>query len=251
VFYQHGSQFWRGLHEIKYTCQKGLKYVVGNGRKVRFWEDVWLGECPLKLRFNRLCKISREQKWVVAKVLERGEINLSFRRRLGELEIKEWEELEECLSWVHLSDEEDIVKWALTKNGLFSMTSLYKHCVFSGVVDVRMEELWNSKIPLKVKNFVWLVYQDRVQTADNLIKKKWKGDSRCSLCLGVESVDHLIFICPLAGFVWSVVKEGVGWGRTPKSVKEFNDEFLFERGHKDNGRVFFLVWGGVLDSLIK
>jgi hypothetical protein len=78
-----GSQFWRGLHKIKYTCQKGLKYVVGNGRKVRFWEDVWLGECPLKLRFNRLYEISREQKWVVAKVLERGEINLSFRRRLG------------------------------------------------------------------------------------------------------------------------------------------------------------------------
>jgi hypothetical protein len=53
-------------------------------------------------------------------------------------------------------------------------------------------------------------------------------------------VDHLIFICPLAGFVWSVIKEGVGWGRSPKSVKEFNDEFLLERGRKDNGRVFFL-----------
>jgi hypothetical protein len=53
-------------------------------------------------------------------------------------------------------------------------------------------------------------------------------------------VDHLIFTCPLASFVWSVIKEGVGWGRALKSVKEFNDEFLLERGHKDNGRVFFL-----------
>jgi hypothetical protein len=52
-------------------------------------------------------------------------------------------------------------------------------------------------------------------------------------------VDHLIFECPLAGFVWSVIKEGMGWGGL-KSVKEFNDEFLLERGHKYNGVLFFL-----------
>jgi hypothetical protein len=37
-----------------------------------------------------------------------GDINLSFRRRLGDLEIKEWEDLE-CLSRIHLTDEEDTV----------------------------------------------------------------------------------------------------------------------------------------------
>jgi hypothetical protein len=152
-----------------------FKHVVGNGWKARFCEDVWLGECPLKLRFDRLYEISREQKWVVAKVVERDEINLPFRRRLGDLETREWEELEECLSRVHLSEEEDTIKWALTKNGLFSVASLYKHCAFSGVVDVRMEELWNSKIPLKMKKFVWLVYQNRIQTAGNLIRKNGKG----------------------------------------------------------------------------
>jgi hypothetical protein len=95
------------------------------------------------------------------------------------------------------------------------------------VIDMRMEELWHSKIPLRVTNFVWLVYQNRVQTVDNLIRNFfWKRDSKCSLCLGVESVDHLIFECPVEGFVWSVIKEGMGWGRTPKSVKEFNDSFF-------------------------
>jgi hypothetical protein len=123
--------------------------------------------------------------------------------------------------------EEDTLRLVLTKNEQFSMASLYKHCAFSGVIDMRMEELWHSKIPLKVTNFVWLVYQNRVQTVDNLIRNFfWKRDSKCSLCLGVESVDHLIFECPVEGFVWSVIKEGMGWGRTPKSVKEFNDSFF-------------------------
>jgi hypothetical protein len=38
--------------------------------EIRFWEDVWLRECPLKIRFNKLYEISREQRWVVARVLE-------------------------------------------------------------------------------------------------------------------------------------------------------------------------------------
>jgi hypothetical protein len=48
-----------------------------------------------------------------------GEINLSFRRRLGDLEINEWEDLEECLRRIHLTDEEVTVRWALMKNGQF------------------------------------------------------------------------------------------------------------------------------------
>jgi hypothetical protein len=31
-----GSQFWRGIHEAKDTCLKGLKYIVGDGKKMRF-----------------------------------------------------------------------------------------------------------------------------------------------------------------------------------------------------------------------
>jgi hypothetical protein len=46
--------------------------LVDDERKIRFWEDVWLGECPLRIRFNELFEISREQRWVAARVLEGG-----------------------------------------------------------------------------------------------------------------------------------------------------------------------------------
>jgi hypothetical protein len=59
---------------------------------------------------------------------------------------------------VQLSQEEDCVCWALTKKGQFLVASLYKHCAFPGVVDVRMVEMWDAKIPLKVSNFIWLVF---------------------------------------------------------------------------------------------
>jgi hypothetical protein len=53
-------------------------------------------------------------------------------------------------------------------------------------------------------------------------------------------VGHLIFERPLTVFVWSVIKEGMRWERSPKSVKEFNDEYLFESRDKYNGVLFFL-----------
>jgi hypothetical protein len=84
-------------------------------------------------------------------------------------------ERERELTQVTLFDKEDFVRWALSNNGQFSTTSLYKHCSFSGVIDVRMEELWKSELPLKVRNFLWLVYRGRIQTVDNLKKRDGNG----------------------------------------------------------------------------
>jgi hypothetical protein len=63
--------------------------VVGNGKKPRFWHEVWLGECPLRIKFNKLFVIYKQQNWEVARVLDGGGINLSFRRNFGSDEILE------------------------------------------------------------------------------------------------------------------------------------------------------------------
>jgi hypothetical protein len=77
----------------------------------------------------------------VGRVLEGGTITLSFRRNFGREEVLEWEELERDLDQISLSDREDLIKWALSSNGQFSTSSLYRHCPFSGVIDISMEEI--------------------------------------------------------------------------------------------------------------
>lgn len=37
---------------------KEFRCKIGNGVKIKFWEDCWLGEESLKGRFNRLFRIS-------------------------------------------------------------------------------------------------------------------------------------------------------------------------------------------------
>jgi hypothetical protein len=138
-----------------------------------------------------------------------GVINLTFRRNFGVQERAEWDELERDLEGIELNDEVDSVRWMLTTHGGFTTASLYRHWSFPEVRDVIIEEMWRSKLPLKIKNFMWLVQRGRLQMVDNLIRKQWKGGKFCQFCQAEKSVDHLMFECPVAVFVWAVIRDGL------------------------------------------
>jgi hypothetical protein len=49
--------------------------------------------------------------------------------------------------------------------------------------------------------------------------RKWKlGSEFCPLCGEIEDVNHLLFFCPLAEFIWIFMKEALGWQDYPKSI---------------------------------
>jgi hypothetical protein len=45
-----------------------------------------------------------------------------------------------------------------------------------------MWEVWGAKLPLKIKVFLWQMYNDRLQTAEQLKKRNWKGEIEYQLC---------------------------------------------------------------------
>ena len=56
-----------------------------------------------------------------------------------------------------------------------------------GVVNRRMQKVWKTKLPMKLKVFMWLVYHDKLQTGGELRKRKWKGDPNCTICGTLET----------------------------------------------------------------
>jgi hypothetical protein len=98
----------------------------------------------------------------------------------------EWGELERELEGRELSNEEDSIRWVLNPYGQFTTSSRYMHWSFPEVKDVVMEELWQSKLPLKIKNFMWLVHRNRLQTTNNLGRKQWKGNKFYQFCHAKE-----------------------------------------------------------------
>ena len=83
-----------------------------------------------------------------------------------------------------------------------------------------MQWLWKCKLPLKIKVFLWLACQGRLQTGMALKRKKWKGNEKCVVCNVSETVDHIFFICPLDKFAWECIKEALGWDRAPNSLQD-------------------------------
>ena len=55
-------------------------FKVNNGSQTRFWEDVWLGNQPLKLKFPSLFNIVRRKQDTAVVVLNSTSLNVSFRR---------------------------------------------------------------------------------------------------------------------------------------------------------------------------
>jgi hypothetical protein len=86
-----------------------LIYVVKNGKKARFWLDVWLGLCPLYLTYSKIYMICNEQNSTVYDVLQDNGVNLTFRRSFGTAEIEEWQDLLSQVNEVRLQDEPDTV----------------------------------------------------------------------------------------------------------------------------------------------
>jgi hypothetical protein len=85
-----------------------------------------------------------------------------------------------------------------------------------------------------------MVFRNIAQTVDNLRRKLWKGAKECQWCAEEESVDHMLFKCPLATYVWAVVRDGMLWQSIPLSVKNWSEDFLLERGGIQNRVVMFL-----------
>jgi hypothetical protein len=167
--------------------------VVGNGCRTSFWGDAWCGYSPLKDKFPEIYEICNEQNISVAAAAQLG-WRLSFRRWIStDLQMK-WCGLVYIFNQRTLSDAVDKPKWKWTKNGQFTVKSLYKHQCRNGL-DKSFKHLWKIKISLKIKVWLWLIWHNAIATKDNLLKRNWTGDPLSQFYSTHEIILHLFFSC--------------------------------------------------------
>jgi hypothetical protein len=63
---------------------------------------------------------------------------------------------------------------------------------------------WKAKLPLKIKIFLWYLKRGVLLTKDNLMKRGWKGDSKCNFWLR-RNYSTYFFDCRVSRFVWNVL----------------------------------------------
>jgi hypothetical protein len=156
---------------VREDVVRGLTYILGDGKKIRFWLDVWRDNCALKVTFPRLFEICNQQEWSVARVLRDGNLNLTFRRNFGAAQVVEWADLTAMMENISLTQTSDTMRWVFEKSGQFSTASLYRELVFPRVVNKWMMSLWRARLPLKIKSFLWKICNDKIQSVEELKKK--------------------------------------------------------------------------------
>jgi hypothetical protein len=55
-------------------------FVINDGTNTRFWDDMWIGDKPLKNTYPSLYHIAQDKHVTVSKVLSSRPLSISFRR---------------------------------------------------------------------------------------------------------------------------------------------------------------------------
>ena len=174
---------------------------VENGESTNFWEDKWLSQGRLAVRFPLLYSHAATTEVTVARVAGEGiepflvprltvgaraELPL-LRGLLHQLVLTTMEDRR----FSPISGRADELRAGPVYRTTMEATGAAR-CDFADFV-------WNNRAPPRVQFFAWLLTQDRLNCRSNLKVKNILDDDICELC-GQEAEDcqHLILTCPFA-----------------------------------------------------
>jgi hypothetical protein len=106
------------------AAHMGVRWVVGNGENIRFWEDQWLGNTSLAILFWPLYVINEQHGKTIRDIWDGEVLKLSFRRNVSERLMLMWEDLRSIGESINLNDEEDQILWSYSSSGKYSVQSL-------------------------------------------------------------------------------------------------------------------------------
>jgi hypothetical protein len=90
-----------------------------------------------------------------------------------------WYDLNIIDESIHLDDNEDSLIWKFESKGVYPVSSLYSIINFRGVMPIHVPAVWKLKIPPRVHVFLWLLFNNKLLTRDNLNKRQEVLDLCC------------------------------------------------------------------------
>ncbi|KAL5141003.1 Cullin-1 [Glycine soja] len=212
-----------------------VKWKIGCGLRVKFWEDRWREEGLSSMeKYQRLYCISQQQHHNIQQMgVEVGELsewNFEWWRMMLEGEMKLVVSFIEDIEEFRVQpNQQDKWIWKRDVSGLYSVGSEY-HLLSEVVSDEKEDRaftlIWKMKIPSKVAHFVWRLVRDKLPTRANLRRRNVQlDDYNCPFCLSQEEeASHTFFGCQRIMPLWW---ESLAWTEVVlPSLREKHDEFM-------------------------
>lgn len=145
--------------------------------------------------------------------------------------------------------EDDSWFWRKDKLGQYTVKSAYA-AIREGITNNHSSsnsgfwnKIWNLKIPLKIKHFIWrAINRDCLPTKEMLISRKVEVNARCPVCnTAAETAFHVLVSCPIAALCW----QHLGYTfdtHTNTSLEEWAAEMLHHSRRNLINKVFMVAW---------
>ena len=157
----YGVGLWKNISRGWPSFSRYILFDIGDGTRVKFWQDCWCGETPLAVRFPDLFRFCRDKETSVAELMKVSNRALfwdvSFFRgfHVWELEVVSSFMDTICGSTVK-GFGEDKMSWKPDRNKGFMVKDYYS-LVGSNDCCFPCKNIWKQKIPSRVAFFVWTV----------------------------------------------------------------------------------------------
>ncbi|XP_042983287.1 uncharacterized protein LOC122312690 [Carya illinoinensis] len=200
-----------------FSSNTGL--CMGNGQRINFWHDVWVGDTALKAVYPTIFSIAREKDAMVADLWgtthDAQAWNINLTREAHDWEVGMLVDFFNLLHNISLAvTTEDTLVWRPSRKGKFSIGSFYETLTAQPSSNFSLKSIWRNKALPKAAFFVWIAAFEKVLTIDNLRRRGLIIVDRCCLCKNSgEIVDHLLLHCDFARDAWNHLfsRMGLAW----------------------------------------
>jgi hypothetical protein len=107
------SHFWQRLMGVNPIFQQFDKRVMYDGRNIVLWEDSWVNNIPLVVRFLRLYSLAFKKMLTIYTIKHEGWGVIRFRRMLYGETLAQWEEMKSLVDDVQLDNHSEMDTWKL------------------------------------------------------------------------------------------------------------------------------------------
>ncbi|KAJ4810222.1 RNA-directed DNA polymerase (reverse transcriptase)-related family protein [Rhynchospora pubera] len=196
----HGSFFWKDLLQLRHLFSISTIATIGDGKNTLFWYANW-GHSHLSF-FNGVTR-PLAPTLTVHKVLSNPATIIPA----------PWPQdvhnAIQSLQNIHPTmDTADVLRLIWDSSGSFTVNSAYNMLVSAGKMSCQASSVWKVKLPPSVHIFALLLYHNRLQTQEALLRRNFMVQQGCVLCSTpiLETATHLFCDCTYALQLWNKVQ---------------------------------------------